>query len=377
MPRPAAGARLFYDKSRQQWQIRDTGRQHIRLDKERVRDRRAAEVELAKYVADRELTKPIVVEIDPDIASDPRLVTVDACLAHYGRTKIGTPNAELTGIHLVHLLSFWSGKTLAQVRGQSCRDYVAHRVSQSFTPKGAKTSRPVTPQTARRELETLSAAIGVWHREYTLTARPVVTKPEAGQPHPDWLTENEFEKVAAAAKAERLQRFLWIDFLTGSRSGVTLGLRWTPDPDGIDGHVDLGAMTIHRVGPRAPRTRKRAPPCRIPDRLLPMLLSWKADDEKKGKADGYVIRYGGGRVDRIDQVFSEVVKAAGIGKREIDGTARPKVTPHILRHSRVTLLLRAGVSIQDVASFVGMSAKMVETVYGHHHPEYQRKAAAA
>ncbi|RUQ77940.1 hypothetical protein ELZ22_17615, partial [Brucella abortus] len=52
-----------------------------------------------------------------------------------------------------------------------------------------------------------------------------------------------------------------------------------------------------------------------------------------------------------------------------------KVTPHILRHTRATWLMRAGVDIWEASHSLGMSTKTLEAVYGHHHASFQSKAA--
>jgi hypothetical protein len=40
-------------------------------------------------------------------------------------------------------------------------------------------------------------------------------------------------------------------------------------------------------------------------------------------------------------------------------------------------MIQAGVPIPEVARFLGNTEKMVERVYGHHAPDYLRRAAAA
>jgi hypothetical protein len=66
-----------------------------------------------------------------------------------------------------HLEALWEERKLADVTGRSCRDYVAHRTSQTWKScKPEKTGRPprmVSEAAARRELEDLRAAIN-YHR---------------------------------------------------------------------------------------------------------------------------------------------------------------------------------------------------------------------
>jgi integrase len=53
-----------------------------------------------------------------------------------------------------------------------------------------------------------------------------------------------------------------------------------------------------------------------------------------------------------------------------------KVTPHTLRHTRATWLMQSGVDRWQAAGHLGMSVEMLERNYGHHHPDYQKQAAA-
>ena len=43
---------------------------------------------------------------------------------------------------------------------------------------------------------------------------------------------------------------------------------------------------------------------------------------------------------------------------------------HLLRHSCVILMVMNGTSYEKIGRLVGVSRKMVETVYGHHSAEY-------
>lgn len=404
MPRPSKGAHTYYDKGRDQWQIRDTGGYIKRLNKDRVRDRAAAEKELAVYIASK-ITSPkceaeIELDIDEAIASNPLLVTVPATLAFYGQYKVLAKDASLIGVHIERLLGYWHDKTLAQVKAKTCRAYVAYRTAMVWKPPGAKSGRPVSAQTARRELETLSAAIGVWHREHNLRSRPLVTLPEKAQPHPDWLTENEYQRMVRVAQGWRwiasdlatrepiwertadplphLERFIHSAFFTGSRSAGILAMGWKRAT--MNGHIDFKSLTWFRSGPLQTKTRKREPPCRIHDRLLPLLKEWHAADARD--AVEWLITYRGERIDRIDGSFVECARLACLDRREIDGHDRVAdqsmgwPTPHIMRHTRATLMLQAGRSYAEVAEYLGMSVRMVETTYGHHHVEYQAKAAA-
>lgn len=398
---PAAkGAHLYYDKTREQWQIRDTGGYVKRLSRSSVCDRAAAEKALAVHIAtkrDATAPAPVVVQFDEEIASNPKLVSVAQVLALYGHSKRNdVSNREFIGIHIEHLLGYWGDKVLAQVKRSTCEGYVEWRCAQTWSPPGSKTKKPVSDQTAARELNTLSAAIGVWHREHMLTAVPVVTKPGKRMKTPDWLTEVEYERLIRCALGDRwiasdiatrepiwesnkrpqehLARFIHIAFFQGSRHGGILRQRWSRGD--THGYFDMTTRTCHRSGPGEPKTRKRETACRIHDRLYPMLEDWRQADRKK--CIDLVIHVDGEAIDRIDQSFATAVRHAGLDRREVDGSIRETMpTPHILRHTRATLMLLAGVPTSEVADYLGMTEQMVETTYGHAHVEYQRRAAAS
>jgi len=430
--RKQAPARLKFDLDRGVWAIHDTlaGKPWKRRTSHGREDRSKAESEFAVYLAERsrlEQERALGAPDSDDPANkDPRLISVATCLAHYGALKEGTKNAVLTGQHLTHLLRHWKGKTLAQVTGKSCRAYTAARTGETYSAPGSAVLKHVKVATARRELQTLSAAIGAWHREFTLTARPLVSLPEAGQAHPDWLTEGEYARLLKAAQgwrwassdlatrepqwerieglthdpSDHLARFVEIGFYSGTRSAAILDLRWRRHRTA--GFVDMTSTTLFRCGPEAPVSRKRQTPCRIHDRLLPLLSAWREADLANGV--GRVVSDHGTAIARVSKGFRLAAIRACLDRREIDGTYRvggealvfdddgadvPETdddagidelgwpTPHILRHTRATLMLRAGVPTQEVADYLGMTPAMVLKVYGHTASEYQKRAAAA
>lgn len=53
------------------------------------------------------------------------------------------------------------------------------------------------------------------------------------------------------------------------------------------------------------------------------------------------------------------------------------VTPQVLRHTRVTWWVEAGLPIEEVANAAGMTIEMVEHLYRHRSPDFQKRAAEA
>ncbi|KST61191.1 hypothetical protein AO398_00430 [Methylobacterium sp. GXS13] len=353
-------------------------------------------------------------------------------MTFYGGRMEGTSNAAIVGNHIEHLLRHMGKLTLAQIRGDVCRAYAEARLVEPYMRKGWKKPKYPVHSTIRRELVTLSAAVNVWHLEYNLASVPKIAKPPDGKAHPDWLTEVEFWRLHKAAQGYRwfasdlatgepiwerieglrdepgdlLTRFLLIGFYSGTRSAAVLNLRWRRHR--VAGFIDLPAVTLFREGPEAPPSRKRQPPCRIHNALLPLLAEWREADLAAGISR--VVHRNGAGVARVSKGFKLAAIRAGLDRREVDGTYRVRdlaaalsadagvvddgdegylleddedadelgwPSPHILRHTRATLMLRAGVPPVEVAEYLGMSLPMLLKVYGHTSSEYQRAAAAA
>lgn len=271
-----------------------------------------------------------------------------------------SPSRATIGYHIKALTPFWGVKTLADVKGSTCRKYTAQRTS------GA---RSVKDSTARQELKTFQAAINHWHRESPLAAVPKVTLPEPGERRERVLERSEVAALLMAcrrlsrkaiilhngAKMRRdymhVARFILIGIYTGTRHDAAIRLRWEPSLG--HGHIELEKGVIFRRGVAERETSKRRPPVRIPARLAAHMARWRRIDGSSGPA----IRIQGHSVGKMNRAWKAVVKAAGLG---------PDVTPHVLRHTCASWLLWQGMSIWDVAGVVGADASTIERVYGHH-----------
>lgn len=285
-------------------------------------------------------------------ARNPAQISVADVIALYIKHNPAPPGCY----HAAPLLGFFGLKTLRDINGGLCRAYAAER--------GAK----VVAGTVRRELGTLQAAINFWHVESPLDAVPKVWKPEDSPRRERVLTRQEAAQLLAAARRLRLPyvaRFILLGLYTGTRHATILRLRWYPSDDA--GWLDADAGIIHRAGKAEKQTRKRRTAARMPDRLLAHVRRWARLDLAQGPQTA-VIRYKGRPIERQQRGWDAVVKEAGLGA---------DVTPHVLKHSAATWLLRAGVDLWDVAGLTSTSTKTLETVYGHHSPEFQKATAKA
>jgi integrase len=79
-----------------------------------------------------------------------------------------------------------------------------------------------------------------------------------------------------------------------------------------------------------------------------------------------VCHYEGKPVGKLRRSWDTAREAAGLDD---------KVIPHSLRHTRATWLMQAAVDPWQAAGSLGMSLKVLEQTYGHHHPDWQKDAA--
>lgn len=320
-------------------------------------DYKQAQEKLGEYISETR-------EIDTS-TRNPGQISVADVIALYIKHHPAPPGCY----HATPLLAFFGLKTLRDINGQLCRAYTEQR--------------GVAASTIRRELGTLQAAINHWHIESPLDSVPIVWKPEEGQRRERVLIRPEVAKLLLACRRlsregytagngatqfqdySAIARFILIALYTGSRHATIQRLRWYPSTDA--GWIDPDKGIIYRAGTEEKQTRKKRMAARMPDRLLAHVRRWARLDLAAGP-QAAIIRYKGKPTVRQQRGWEAVVEAAGLGS---------EVTPHVLKHTASTWLLQAGTDIWDVAGLTSTTVKTIESVYGHHHPEFQKAAAQA
>jgi integrase len=342
MPRPAEPPRLYLrrdTKGGKVWIIRDRNRDRRTGCAEGDRD--GAEKRLSEYLQEKHAARPGRGGRS-DAVSLAEVMRVYA-LEHAPTTA----RPELIGEHIAGLADFWGGRKVSEIKGASCRKFAETRKASM----------------ARRQLETLRAAVNFYHKEYGLDPLPAFSLPGKSNSRSRWLDRSEAARLLRSARGmPHLQRFILIALYTGTRSGAVLKLSWLTATS--SGWVDLERGVLYRSGAGQRQTNKRQPPVAIPDRLLAHLKRWK-------RMDGnirHVIHWNGASVQSVRKAFNTARLAAGLSD---------DVVRHTLRHTAATWLMQAGVEIWQAAGFLGMSPQMVERVYGHHSASYQKQAADA
>ena len=369
MPRPSKGPRL--------WLRERPGREAVYVIRDGSRQIGTGCVGGRRGEAEKALAEYIRQKHRPDFRDgDPAHVLVDDVLRLYvteHAPHVASP--ESIGYHMIPLGLFFAGRTVSWISGATCRRYADDRTA-------GRLGRVVVAGTARRELETLSAALGYAYRERQIDRPVPVTFPEKAPPRERWLTRTEAARLVAGAlgwcattcglrtrelggwrrigpRNYHVARFILIALYTGTRHDAILRLRWGVNSEG--GWFDLDRDRLYRRGAGQRETNKRRPPAPLPRQLAAHARRWR-----RLTINGPV-EYEGELLAKERRGFARACLYA-----HLDG-----VTPHTLKHTSITWMLQRGVSTWEAAGYYGTSEAVIRNVYGHHATDYLRAAAAS
>jgi integrase len=320
--------RLRRHQGRDAWYIYDA-RRRISTG---CTDRASAEAVLAAYLKEKDRAQLPIISV---------AVILDRYLAD--RRTLAIPG--LARLEYAHkpLARILGPKPPEAITGTECRRYTTRRRADD-----------VTDATIRTELQALRAALR-WAadpEQRLIAAAPKIEMPAKPEARVRWLTRAEASRLLDACRAHHIRLFITLALHTAARSGAILALTWD--------RIDLDRRLLDYREPGRARTRKRRVAAPINDTLHAALV-----EAKNAATTDYVIEWAGGPVLRIAHAFRDTARRAGlIG-----------VTPHVLRHTAVTWMMQAGVDPWQASGLAGMTLEMVQSVYGHHHPDYLKEAA--
>lgn len=232
-------------------------------------------------------------------------------------------------------------------------------------------------RSASRDLELLRAALHHAQEQRILDGFVKVSLPPRSAPRERWLTRSEVAKLLWAAwrsgrssngrsgkrdqwhARRHLVRFILLAIYTGSRKQDVLNASFVQHSD--HGFIDLERGVWVRKAASKASTKKRQPAIPLPQRLLAHLRRWRRSGQT------FVVEFNGRPVTSIDKAFRALVAECGLGG---------DVIPHALRHTGVTWGMQAGMDLWDASGYFGMTTQVLTEVYGHHHPDHLRNAAA-
>jgi len=195
-----------------------------------------------------------------------------------------------------------------------------------------------------------------WAEAHRLIDRaPAIERPSKPEPKRDYLTRQQVTKLIAAAHAPHIALAIRLMIGTGARVTAALELTWD--------RVDFERRLIHLRNPFDKARRKGRATVPMNDGLERSLL-----EARDAALSAYVIEWAGGPVRSIKKGIKAAGKAAGI----------PEVSPHIFRHSAAVWQAEAGVSMKEIADFLGHTdSRITDRVYARWTPDRLRTAAAA
>ena len=251
-----------------------------------------------------------------------------------------------------HLTAFFGGRPLAEVDIPASRGYADARRGGKIGGGLYRSDARGSESTIRRELVVLQAAANharKWRRIAPGDMPSIEMPAETPAKAATWLTWEELNRAIDTAP-EALGAFIKVAYYTGARRGSIEGLRLS--------QIDLRAGRINLTSETETdaqrRSKKRRPVVPIDPKMRPTLERLIIEAQARGS------QYLFSRRD-IYRPFREHMRALGL---------HDKAHPHVLRHSRATHLLQAGVPIYDVARLLGDTTQTVERVYGHHSADH-------
>lgn len=289
-------------------------------------DKQEAEAALARFLSIR--------DIEQDRASYTLSEIFERYLRHHSRAR-GNEVSDRRNLR-APLVAF--GDTAGHaITDSDVEAYGLRRQRGSYGPKA------VSPATVRREITALQAVLNWGSRKHMIQGRPTFRfpKPADGAPRDLWLTEEQEQDVIAALPDAPIsvRIFTRLGLTYGARKSAIMDLTFGPQVNFMTGIIDFQV-------PGAPVTRKRRP-------TAPMSKTVRADLEEQFERKGR-----GQKVcDRAtpDQ-FGRFMEGIGYGW----------VTPHVLKHTAITLMLRNGERPEDVAKLTATDLRTILRVYRHH-----------
>lgn len=266
------------------------------------------------------------------------MYSVAQVLDEYAQFKMGTSSAERLSYSMEHLLNFFGNDTLDGVNKEAIYRYY----------KTGSRARA----TKRRELTDLRSAT---NHAVEMKRIESFNFPKLGEKPPAkvrYMTRDEVAQLHRAARREYRTRFtlclfIIIAYYTGARKGVIMDLKWD--------QINFDANEIDFRDLELEETNKRRAIVPMSPVLRAMLLRRFRRYSNQSEYVFHQKKNPTRRVKSIDSGFRTSAKKAKL----------KEVTPHTLRHTRVSEFAQAGEPIVNVSAFMAMSYQTIFEVYAH------------
>lgn len=270
-------------------------------------------------------------------------------LADHARTP-PTPAATVGTIYAAYMMdrgterAKFAWKQLGNTFGHLRPDQIGRPLCRAYA---AQRRKVVTDGTIHTELTFLRAAL-IWHSKATPAVIELPSKPA---PMSDHLTRAQYRALLDAAEAPHVRLFIVLALATAGRMTAILQLTWQ--------RVDFERGQI-RLG-EGNKMRKGRATVAMNDSARAALMA-----AAEARTCDHVIEYGGGPILRIVKAFRAVAAKAGM----------PWCTPHVLRHTAAVWLAESGITMPEIAQYLGHSdSRITERIYARFSPGHLLSAA--
>ncbi|MBA3669860.1 MAG: site-specific integrase [Sphingomonas sp.] len=203
-------------------------------------------------------------------------------------------------------------------------DAIDREMAQSYAAQ-----RSMAPATVRYELGMLSVALR-WAVENKHIPKAVtIWRPELPERKIRHLSRAEFEHWFGQVRAEHARLYVELGLATMARPSAILELTW----DRVD--FERGTVDLNPRGRRQTRKHRPVVPLNA-DALQALQRAWEA------RQSAFVIERGAKPVASVKKAFQAASARSGI-----------HVTPYTLRHTGAVWAAEAGVSMIELARFMG------------------------
>lgn len=198
-------------------------------------------------------------------------------------------------------------------------------------------------------LNTLKSFYKTMNRKRLVGTNPVLDIDPAREQKKElvYITEEEFERLVEAITSPLIRLFVTTLYRTGMRVSEATGLAMAD--------VDLGAHVIHVIAGKGNKNRDVP----IADVLHPQLKRYR--DQHRADAQPWQRFFatettGALSADYVNHALKRATARAAISK---------KITPHTLRHSFASQLVKNGINIVYLQKLLGHSNLATTSIYTH------------
>lgn len=236
------------------------------------------------------------------------------------------------------LQSFWQGVEPKRICPAMCRDY--------------RKTRKVSDATARYELLMISTALNWAVDKGHIEQRPKMWLPPKTAHKIRHLDKADFETFFAEVRAPHVRLYVLLGLFTMARPTALLELKW--------GQVDFARRQIDLNPVGRQQTAKKRPVVSVNDELMEHLIT-----AFKARQCDTVVEHCGRPIQSVKKAFLGASERSGI-----------KATPYTLRHTGAVWAAEAGVSMAELAQFMGHDDdRTTQRHYARFSPDYLRSVA--